>query len=578
MATIATTISLKDLISSKLQTINNNINNSVNEFKKLKNSLTEINSGLELLGKFKGMLGGVANSVQGLVGEYQHQLEMETRLNTVMGARFGATQQMQEEMKKTLQAQADMTGYSYETLTNGAQELATYITDMKTLQGLMPVLANMAKQGGVNSEQGMMSYATMLGKVMGGDMGGMSKRGYVFSDEEKAAFKLMNEQQRLKFITEQVTNAIGNQANAINSLTPDSLQSVAKSYDLLRKDAGKALEPLIKFYTLVSTQWKIAFLQPIVDALNFVYKHFESFIIMLGAVGVAVLALAALFIVLKAQAIGAAIAAAAAWVTAAAPIALIIAIILAIIGALALFLVYSEKTFKAVGIAIGAVAATFVNFFKIIVNSAEWVAEMIINAFMKIEKPVLNVYLSIMQGIVALIKPIAGLLGKLFGQDWGKSLTNFQNKLQEIKNAKPPEVKFKRQELVSYKDYMNKGGQIGSNLSKGMQDGLSNYTKNIKSKLKGALPSSSSQTQNNEQLKFDGNGNLLVSDKNTLNLAKEYKDLLSKRASEKFFIRQSNVTPSVSITMNNSESKPEDVRKVVVSAIEKITKEMGGLF
>ena len=158
MATINMVFNGVDNVSTVVSQINQQMKNAERSAGNLTTKLLGVSSALQIFSFAKTKVDMLTNSVSGLVGEYQHQLEMETRLATVMQARFGANSSTISAMKDVLKQQELATGYSYEMLTNGAQELATYITDAKTLKGLMPVLANMAKQGGVNSEQGMMSY------------------------------------------------------------------------------------------------------------------------------------------------------------------------------------------------------------------------------------------------------------------------------------------------------------------------------------------------------------------------------------------------------------------------------------
>ena len=307
MATINMVFNGVDNVSQIVSNINQQMQNAERSAGGLTNKLLGISSSLQIFSFAKNKVDMLAGSVAGLVGEYQHELEMETRLATVMQARFGASGTAINEMKSVLQQQELATGYSYEMLTNGAQELATYITDAKTLKGLMPVLANMAKQGGVNSEQGMMSYATMLGKVMGGDMGGMSKRGYIFTDAEKQAFKLMNEEQKLAFITKTVNESIGQQAGMLNALNTQSVQTLSIQMDNVRKSLGGALKPFQDMFNLVTMKWKIAFYEDILKALQFIQKHINGVVIALGALGVAILAVGVYFAILKREAIASAI-------------------------------------------------------------------------------------------------------------------------------------------------------------------------------------------------------------------------------------------------------------------------------
>ena len=568
MATINMVFNGVDNVSQIVSNINQQMQNAERSAGCLINKLLGISSSLQIFSFAKNKVDMLAGSVAGLVGEYQHELEMETRLATVMQARFGASGTAINEMKSVLQQQELATGYSYEMLTNGAQELATYITDAKTLKGLMPVLANMAKQGGVNSEQGMMSYATMLGKVMGGDMGGMSKRGYIFTDAEKQAFKLMNEEQKLAFITKTVNESIGQQAGMLNALNTQSVQTLSIQMDNVRKSLGGALKPFQDMFNLVTMKWKIAFYEDILKALQFIQKHINGVVIALGALGVAILAVGVYFAILKREAIASAIATAVAWMVANAPLIGIIAIILLIISALALFLAFSEKTFKAVGMVVGIFVAGAINAFVDVRNFIAMLGEFIVNTFWKVVDKVSDFFLSMAQNVIRIITPLAGAIGKLFGQDWDEKLNEFQNKIEELKGKDAFQVDFGRMERVSYQDYMAKGGEIGSNLSDKFQGAIDKLTGGLKKAVGDGL------SQQDNQFKFASDGSLLTSDTSSVDIAEDYKDLLSAKATERFFLKQSNIKPEINIEMNGTNVTPEDVRDEVASVLSNLTNTM----
>ena len=568
MATINMVFNGVDNVSQIVSNINQQMQNAERSAGGLTNKLLGISSSLQIFSFAKNKVDMLTGSVAGLVGEYQHELEMETRLATVMQARFGASGTAINEMKSVLQQQELATGYSYEMLTNGAQELATYITDAKTLKGLMPVLANMAKQGGVNSEQGMMSYATMLGKVMGGDMGGMSKRGYIFTDAEKQAFKLMNEEQKLAFITKTVNESIGQQAGMLNALNTQSVQTLSIQMDNVRKSLGGALKPFQDMFNLVTMKWKIAFYEDILKALQFIQKHINGVVIALGALGVAILAVGVYFAILKREAIASAIATAVAWMVANAPLIGIIAIILLIISALALFLAFSEKTFKAVGMVVGIFVAGAINAFVDVRNFIAMLGEFIVNTFWKVVDKVSDFFLSMAQNVIRIITPLAGAIGKLFGQDWDEKLNEFQNKIEELKGKDAFQVDFGRMERVSYQDYMAKGGEIGSNLSDKFQGAIDKLTGGLKKAVGDGL------SQQDNQFKFASDGSLLTSDTSSVDIAEDYKDLLSAKATERFFLKQSNIKPEINIEMNGTNVTPEDVRDEVASVLSNLTNTM----
>ena len=569
MATINMVFNGVDNVSEIVSNINQQMRNAERSAGSLTNKLLSVSSALQIFSFAKNKVDTLAGSVASLVGEYQHQLEMETRLATVMQARFGASGSTISAMKDVLKEQELATGYSYEMLTNGAQELATYITDAKTLKGLMPVLANMAKQGGVNSEQGMMSYATMLGKVMGGDMGGMSERGYVFTDAEKQAFKLMNEEQKLAFITKTVNESIGQQAGMLNSLNAQSVKSISVQLGNMRKELGGVLKPLHDMFNLVTMKWKLAFYEDILKALQFIQKHINGVVIALGALGVAVVALGVYFAILKREAIASAVATAVAWAIANAPLFAIVSIIILIISALALFLAFSEKTFKAVGMVVGVFVAGAINAFADVRNFIAMLGEFIVNTFWKSLDSVVTFFLSMAQNIIGIITPLAGAIGELFGQDWNEKLNEFQNKIEELKNPfENMQVDYGRMERVSYRDYMTKGGEIGSNLSEQFQGAIDKLTGGLKKAVGDGL----SEQGNN--FKYASDGSLLVSDTSSIDIAQDYKDLLSAKATERFFLKQSNIKPEINIEMNGANVTPEDVRDEVASVLSNLTNTM----
>lgn len=569
MATINMVFNGVDNVSQIVSNINQQMQNAERSAGSLTNKLLGVSSALQIFSFAKNKVDMLAGSVAGLVGEYQHQLEMETRLATVMQARFGASGSTISAMKDVLKEQELATGYSYEMLTNGAQELATYITDAKTLKGLMPVLANMAKQGGVNSEQGMMSYATMLGKVMGGDMGGMSKRGYIFTDAEKQAFKLMNEEQKLAFITKTVNESIGQQAGMLNALNAQSVQSISIQLGNMRKELGGALKPFQDMFNLVTMKWKIAFYEDILKALQFIQKHINGVVIALGALMVEITAVGVAFTILKRKAIASAIATAVAWAIAHAPLIGIIALITLIVSALALFLAFSEKTFKAVGMVVGIFVAGAINAFADVRNFIAILGEFIVNTFWKSLDSVTTFFLDMAQKIIGIITPLAGAIGKLFGQDWNEKLNEFQNKIEELKNPfENMQVDYGRMERVSYRDYMAKGGEIGSNISEQFQGAIDKLTGGLKKAVGDGL------SEQGDNFKYASDGSLLVSDTSSIDIAQDYKDLLSAKATERFFLKQSNIKPEINIEMNGTNVTPEDVRDEVASVLSNLTNTM----
>lgn len=79
--------------------------------------------------------------------------------------------------------------YGDEAMIAGAAELATYFTDPEAIETMMDTLANYAmgmSGGGALDTTAMTDYATGLGKVMTGSYDAMTKKGFEFTDAQKA--------------------------------------------------------------------------------------------------------------------------------------------------------------------------------------------------------------------------------------------------------------------------------------------------------------------------------------------------------------------------------------------------------
>ena len=454
-------------------------------------------------------------------------------------------------------------------LTNGAQELATYITDAETLKGLMPVLANMAKQGGVNSEQGMMSYATMLGKVMGGDMGGMSKRGYIFTDAEKQAFKLMTEEQKLAFITKTVNESIGQQAGMLNALNTQSVQTLSIQMDNVRKSLGGALKPFMDFFNLVTMKWKLAFYEDILKGLQFIQKHINGVVIALYALGVAIVALGVYFAILKREAIASAISSAIAWAVANAPLLATIATILLIITAIGVLLAYSEKTFPAIGGIIGGVAGIAKEVGAQIKYYFGMAIEGVVNGFLRFKQTLINVFVTVFDTLLSGVEKVAKAMDKIFDTSLADKISGFRSQLQamagEAKEFKLGWSDDRQGFANAWKNGQEAGSQFGSELSDKLQGGIDKMTSGLKKAVGDGL------SEQGDQFKYASDGSLLVSDTSSVDIAQDYKDLLSAKATERFFLKQSNIKPEINIEMNGTNVTAEDVRDKVASYISSIT-------
>lgn len=139
------------------------------------------------------------------------QEEVETKLATNMRNTMGARAEDIESIKALCSAQQRLGVIGDEVQMAGAQELATYLTKKQTLERLIPVMNDMiAQQYGLSATQeSAANIATMLGKVMDGQVGALSRYGYKFDDVQEQVLRFGSEEERCAVLAEVVESAVG---------------------------------------------------------------------------------------------------------------------------------------------------------------------------------------------------------------------------------------------------------------------------------------------------------------------------------------------------------------------------------
>lgn len=146
-------------------------------------------------------------SVQG----YKNTAQEENKLAQIMQNTMGATKAQTNEIKKLISEQQKIGVVSGTTQTAGSQELSTYLTQKENLEKLIPVMNDMlAQQYGLNaSSEQAINIGSMLGKVMDGQTGALSRYGYKFDEVQEKILKTGTEAQRAAVLFDVVNSAVG---------------------------------------------------------------------------------------------------------------------------------------------------------------------------------------------------------------------------------------------------------------------------------------------------------------------------------------------------------------------------------
>lgn len=546
MARINTTFSFRDEVTNNLRRMRGEVERTSNGFGNMALRLMGVGSAMQILGTVRNQFNKITMSVNQCIQAYQQQSEQELKLATIMKQRMNATDAEIQSIKDFASAQQKMGIYGDELILQGAQELASFTSNKQAIETLIPAMNNLIAQQYGYSASGMdfQHTADMMGKVLSGQTGALSRLGYVFSEEEKQMLKTGDEMQRASTLAKIITDNVGEMNQALAGTSTGQIQSLSMTMGDLREQIGKSLMPFKQMFNMVTSKWKINFYENIIKALDLITQNMDKVILVIGALGVEIIALGVYFAILKRQAIASALATATAWMIAHAPIALMILGITALIGAIVALLMYSEKTFPVIGGFIGGVAGIAKETGAQIQFYFGKAIEGVVNGFLVMKQKIITVFLNVFDYLLSGVEKVAMAMDKVFGTSFADNINEFRNSLNEMKNAEQQKFTLGWQDnrqgfANAWSSGSEIGKQIGSNLSDKLQDSLDNLTKGFKGIAEDSL--------SGQDLKVDGSGALIVSDKNLVDIAEDYKEILSKRATERFNLQFRNVTPSINI-------------------------------
>lgn len=174
---------------------------------------------------------------------YDEQAEANAKLARVMANTMGARKDEVKSIEDYIDAQERLGVVTGDVQTQGAQELATYLTLSSSLKTLIPVMNDMvAQQYGIGaSAESAVSIATMLGKVMNGQTSALSRYGYSFTKAQEEVLKFGTEAQRAAVLAEVVGESVGGM-NAALAATPNGrLQQVSNTLGKIQESFGQAV-------------------------------------------------------------------------------------------------------------------------------------------------------------------------------------------------------------------------------------------------------------------------------------------------------------------------------------------------
>lgn len=213
---------------------------------RLRDKLLEVNQSVQAFQNVAHAVGQLQGVFREFTQAYAAQEAAESRLANNMRNTMAAREEDIQSIKDLCAAQQQLGVIGDEVQLAGAQELATYLTKKESLEKLIPVMNDMlAQQYGLNAtqEQGQV-IAMMLGKVMDGQVGALSRYGYKFNEAQEQILRFGTEQQRVAVLAEVVTSAVGGSNEALRQTPSGQIKAAADRFADLKEAVGQMVAPL----------------------------------------------------------------------------------------------------------------------------------------------------------------------------------------------------------------------------------------------------------------------------------------------------------------------------------------------
>ena len=230
--------------TSKLRDEMNSLCTSVDKTQGLFSKLSSVSFGFN---NIVGAISTARSTLSSFTSANQAQQEAESKLAQVMRNTMDASDAEIQSIKDLTAAQQKLGVVGDEVQLAGAQELGTYLEKTSSLERLIPVMNDMvAQQYGYNATQeGAVNIATMMGKVMEGQVGALSRYGYKFDEAQEKILKYGTEAQKVATLTEVISESVGGMNEALALSDDGKTKQMANNLGDLQERVGGIVNRII---------------------------------------------------------------------------------------------------------------------------------------------------------------------------------------------------------------------------------------------------------------------------------------------------------------------------------------------
>ena len=188
---------------------------------------------------------------------FQEQERAEMKLEHIMREVNNATDEQINKLKEQAQSLQHSSVVGDEVVMSLQAQLGTFALSSKAVETLTEnTLDLVVANKGVNvTQEDMVNYGNLVGKVMTGQAGALTRYGVTLNDAQIEQIKFGDEMEKATVISEVLQGNYGDLAKAMRDSLEGRIKAVTNQFGDLREEIGKRLEPVMSsFFGWLSTR------------------------------------------------------------------------------------------------------------------------------------------------------------------------------------------------------------------------------------------------------------------------------------------------------------------------------------
>lgn len=259
--TLDFTIKIKDEGSSTIKSITLNteeLNKAVQTVKKetdrLNGKLVNMAQLSQAFESVKNLFSQIHGTIKDWTAATNVQVTAETQLNTIMKQRMGATEGQVQSIKDLCSAQQALGIIGDEVALSGAQQMATFLNEKKSLDSLIPAMNNLlAQQGGLNATTNdAVSIGNMMGKAMQGQVDVLQRVGVTFTEAQKKVLQYGTESERAAMLAQVIKDNVGDMNAALAATDAGKQKQLENTLGDLKEELGGMVQAAAPFVEITA--------------------------------------------------------------------------------------------------------------------------------------------------------------------------------------------------------------------------------------------------------------------------------------------------------------------------------------